>query len=116
MNRVSSKVVARLPLDALQFLGAARRVLVETRLASRINAEREIVITVQDTREQARNREIAIERLAELIARTVIVPKGRLKTRPSRTAREARLGFFCTGASPGGPRPPHSISATRGHR
>ena len=67
MNKVSSKVIARLPLDALHFLGAARRALVESRLANRITRGREIVITVQDTREQARNREIAIERLAELI-------------------------------------------------
>jgi len=91
VNKVSSKVVARLSLDALQFLGAARLALVESRLANRITADGEIVLSVQDTREQARNREIAIERLAELIARAVIVQKGRVKTRPSRASREARL-------------------------
>lgn len=91
VNKVSSKVIARLPLDALAFLGRARRALVELRLANRISADREIVVSVQDTREQARNREIAIERLAELIARAAVVPKWRVKTRPSRGAREARL-------------------------
>jgi ribosome-associated protein len=91
VNKVSSKVIARLPLNALAFLGRARRALVELRLANRISADREIVVSVQDTREQARNREIAIDRLAELIARASVVPKGRVKTRPSRGAREARL-------------------------
>jgi ribosome-associated protein len=91
VNKVSSKVIARLPLDALASLGGARRALVEARLAHRITADREIVVSVQDTREQARNREIAIERLAELIARATVVPKGRVKTRPSRASREARL-------------------------
>ena len=91
VNKVSSKVIARLPLDALAFLGEARRALIELRLANRISADREIVVSVQDTREQARNREIAIERLAELIARAAVLPRGRVKTRPSRAAREARL-------------------------
>jgi ribosome-associated protein len=91
VNKVSSKVIARLPLDALAFLGVARLALVKLRLANRISADQEIVLSVQDTREQARNREIAIQRLAELVARASVVPKGRVKTRPSRGAREARL-------------------------
>jgi ribosome-associated protein len=91
VNKVSSKVIVRLSLDALQFLGVARRALVESRLANRITAEREIVLTVQDTRDQGRNRQIAVERLSELIARATVVQKGRVKTRPSRGAKEARL-------------------------
>ena len=91
VNKVSSKVVARLSLDALQFLGGVKRALVESRLSNRITTDGEIVLTVQDTRDQARNREIAIERLAELIARAMVVQKGRVRTRPSRAAREARL-------------------------
>jgi ribosome-associated protein len=91
VNKVSSKVTVRLPLDALSFLGGARRALVELRLANRISADRQIVVSVQDTREQSRNREIAVERLADLISRASVVPRGRVKTRPSRGAREARL-------------------------
>jgi ribosome-associated protein len=91
VNKVATKVIARLPLAALDFLGAERRRMVETRLSARINAEGEIVVTVQDTREQARNREIAVERLAQLIRESSTVPKRRVKTRPSRGAREARL-------------------------
>jgi ribosome-associated protein len=91
VNKVSSKVVARLSLDALKFLGDAPRAQVEFRLANRITTDGEIVLTVQDTRDQARNREIAIQRMAELIARAIVVRKGRVRTRPSRAAREARL-------------------------
>ena len=91
VNKVSSKVIARLPLDALDFLDGARRALLETRLAPRISADRQIVLAVQDTREQSQNREIAIERLAALISSASVVPKGRVKTRPTRAAREARL-------------------------
>ena len=91
VNKVSSKVIARLPLDALDFLDGARRALVEARLAPRISSDRHIVLAVQDTREQSRNREIAIERLATLLSGAAVVPKGRVKTRPTRAAREARL-------------------------
>ena len=91
VNKVSTKVVARLPLDALDGLDGARRALVESRLANRISADGEIVISVQETREQTRNREIAIERLADLIAQASVVPKSRGKTRPTRASREARL-------------------------
>jgi ribosome-associated protein len=91
VNKVSSKATVRLSLDALAFLGSSRRALVVTRLVNRITADGEIVLSVQDTREQARNREIAIGRLSELIARATVVQKGRVKTRPSRAAREARL-------------------------
>jgi ribosome-associated protein len=91
VNKVSSKVVARLPLDALDVLDGARRALVESRLANRISADGHLVIAVQDTREQSRNREIAIDRLADLIAKAALVPKSRRRTRPTRSAREARL-------------------------
>ncbi len=91
VNKVASKVVARLPLEALEDLDGARRALIESRLANRISADRHIVLMVQDTREQSRNREIAIERLADLISKAALVPRSRGKTRPSRASREARL-------------------------
>ncbi len=91
VNKVASTVVARLPLNALDVMEGSRRALVESRLANRISADGHIVISVQDTREQSRNREIAIERLADLITRAALVPKARSATRPSRASREARL-------------------------
>jgi ribosome-associated protein len=91
VNKVATKAVARLPLGELAFLTGEARRRVEARLASRITAEGEIVVAVQDTREQSRNREIAVERMAELIAEAMRVPKKRRKTRPSAGSREARL-------------------------
>ena len=91
VNKVASKVIARLPLSKMTFLPPESRAMVEMRLANRINAEREIVVAVQDTREQARNREIAVQRISELIAVAMRRPKKRVRTRPSRGAREARI-------------------------
>jgi ribosome-associated protein len=50
-----------------------------------------IVIKSQESRSQARNKEIALERLAELIESAMIVPKRRVKTRPSKRVRKKRV-------------------------
>ena len=91
VNKVASKAVARLAVADLGFLPESDRHRVETRLANRVTSEGDIMVAVQDTREQARNREIAVARMAELIAKDMVKPKSRVKTRPSRAAREARL-------------------------
>jgi ribosome-associated protein len=45
----------------------------------------------QDERSQARNREMALERLAAKLAAALRVPKRRTPTRPSQAAKERRL-------------------------
>ncbi len=91
VNKVSSKVVARLRLDAPGLIPAARVAEAAARLGARVNERGELVVMVQDTREQSRNREIAIERMAALLAGALRRPKRRKATRPSRGSREARL-------------------------
>ena len=51
-----------------------------------------VVVAVQDSSSQHRNREIAFERLIEKLKRLNHVPKKRVPTKPSRAARERRLG------------------------
>lgn len=50
-----------------------------------------IVILVQDSRSQARNREIARDRLRDLIAKACIRPKRRIPTRPTAGSQRRRL-------------------------
>ena len=45
----------------------------------------------QDARSQARNRQLALERLAEKIAAGLAVPRRRRPTGPTRASRERRL-------------------------
>jgi ribosome-associated protein len=45
----------------------------------------------QDARGQARNRELALRRLAEKIAAGLATPRRRRPTRPTRASRERRL-------------------------
>ncbi|MCF3973273.1 alternative ribosome rescue aminoacyl-tRNA hydrolase ArfB [Paracoccus salsus] len=50
-----------------------------------------VLIVVQETRSQARNREIARDRLAELIRKATVAPKRRIATRPTLGSKKRRL-------------------------
>jgi ribosome-associated protein len=50
-----------------------------------------ITAVSQEARGQARNRELALERLAERIRSGLAVPRARRPTKPTRAARERRL-------------------------
>jgi ribosome-associated protein len=59
------------------------------RLAARYG--KRITAVAQDARSQARNRELALERLREKLAAGLAVPRKRRPTRPTKAARERRL-------------------------
>jgi len=50
-----------------------------------------VTAVAQEARGQARNRELALERLAAKLAAALVVPRRRRATKPSRAARERRL-------------------------
>jgi ribosome-associated protein len=50
-----------------------------------------VVAIAQDGRSQARNRELALARLSERLARALAAPKRRRPTRPTAASRERRL-------------------------
>lgn len=67
------------------------RARVLARLAARLDAEGRVRVVASDTRSQRQNRELAEQRLAELVRRALAVPKARKKTRPTRASQERRL-------------------------
>ncbi len=50
-----------------------------------------LVAVAQDERSQTRNRELALRRLAERLARALAVPASAVATRPTAASRERRL-------------------------
>jgi ribosome-associated protein len=61
------------------------------RLSRRLDGEGRLRVVASESRSQLRNREAATERLRELVAFALAVPKPRKRTRPSRAAKAARL-------------------------
>ena len=91
VNKVASKVELRWAPTASAALSDADRERVLSKLASRLTAAGDIVVTSERTRDQSRNREDARVKLAELVREALVRPKPRLETRPTRAARERRL-------------------------
>lgn len=50
-----------------------------------------IIIRAEDTRSQARNRDIAQDRLAEMIRRALVAPKRRIATKPTLGSKKRRM-------------------------
>ncbi len=84
-NVTASRVEASFDVLASTALSETQR----RRLLARAGAR--VVAVAQDERSQARNRELALTRLAERIAQGLIVPKRRRATKPTAASRERRL-------------------------
>jgi len=91
VNKTSSRVQLSWDVGASTALDDAQRERILRKLASRLTARGILTVNVSDTRSQHRNREIAEERITELVRHALVVPKKRKATRPTRAAREARL-------------------------
>lgn len=90
VNKVATAVQIRLDVFALRLLPSVYARLKEL-AGNRWTNEGEIVITARSFRTQEANRIDARERLAELVKKAHYVPARRIKTRPSRSAKEKRL-------------------------
>jgi ribosome-associated protein len=84
-NVTASRVEASFDVLASQSLSDFQRERLLARAGPRV------VAVAQDERSQARNRELALERLAARLAAALTVPRTRRPTRPSTGAREQRL-------------------------
>jgi ribosome-associated protein len=91
VNKVSSKAVARLLLSDLSGLDREQRERLVARLGRRVTAGGELLVSAQDSRDQARNRELALKRMIALLAAALRRPRKRVRTKPSAGSREARL-------------------------
>jgi len=90
VNKVATAVQLRLDVFALR-LAPPVYARLKVLAGSRWTNEGEIVITARQYRTQEANRIDARERLAELVWRAHQKPVKRVKTKPSRAAREKRL-------------------------
>ncbi len=84
-NVTASRVEAVFDVRSSAALGEEQRNRLLARHGDRVTA------VAQESRGQARNRELALERLREKLAEALAVPKKRRPTKPGRGARERRL-------------------------
>jgi ribosome-associated protein len=90
VNKVATAVQMRLDVFALRLDPRVYERL-KGLAGSRWTKEGEIVITAREHRSREANREEARARLAELVGKAHEIPARRVKTRPSRAAKEKRM-------------------------
>lgn len=91
VNKVSTKVSLRFEADRSPNLSAAVKTRLKKIAGTKWTVDGAIIIQCDETRSQIRNREIAQDRLKDLIKKALVVPKRRRPTKPSRGAIERRL-------------------------
>ncbi len=91
VNKVSTAVELRFEAERSPALTAAVKKRLRRIAGRRWTQDGAIVLFVQDTRSQLQNREIARERLVEMIEKALVAPKRRIATRPTRGSVRRRL-------------------------
>ena len=84
-NTAETRVEAVFDVEASASLSSAQKRRVVARAGPVLRA------VAQDERSQARNRELAVERLVEKLAAALRVERRRVPTRPTRVSKERRL-------------------------
>jgi ribosome-associated protein len=91
VNKVATAVELRFEAERSPNLPPAVKARLRRIAGRRWNKDGAIVLQVDDTRSQARNREIARERLAEMIRQATVAPKPRRPTKPTLGSQRRRI-------------------------
>lgn len=91
VNKVSTAVELRFEAERSPHLSAAVKTRLKKLAGRRWTLDGTLVLQVEDTRSQAQNRDIARERLAELIRAALEAPKRRIATKPTLGSQRRRI-------------------------
>jgi ribosome-associated protein len=91
VNKLATKVELRWNIDTSAAFSPEEKGKIKEALKNRVNKLGELVITSQEERAQAQNRERAMEVLQTLVAQALIPEKERVPTKPTKGSKERRL-------------------------
>jgi ribosome-associated protein len=91
VHKVATAAELRFDVTGSPSLPEAVRARLLALAGSRVTQDGELLITARRFRSQERNRQDAIDRLIALIQKAAEAPKPRVKTKPSRAAKQRRM-------------------------
>ena len=91
VNKVNTKVEIRLNIAGSLILSDEEKLILLNKLANKINANAELIITSQSERTQLANKEAAIHKLNRMISNALKVKKKRRPTKVPKVSKEKRL-------------------------
>ena len=91
VNKVETSVTVLWKVEDSMVFTESEKERILFKLKNKINAEGILQTTVSESRTQLQNKKIATEKIQELVNKSLIVPKKRIATKPSRAKVEKRL-------------------------
>ena len=91
VNKVETSVTVIWKVEDSTVFTESEKERILLKLKNKINAEGILQTTVSESRTQLQNKKNAIEKIQELVNKSLIVPKKRIATKPSRAKVEKRL-------------------------
>jgi ribosome-associated protein len=91
VNKVATAIHLRFDIRNSAALSESQKTRLLSANDRRINSEGVLVIKSQRFRSQDRNRQAALQRLAEILQKAMQKPKKRIPTRPGKKAKQKRL-------------------------
>lgn len=91
VNKVETAVELRFEAERSPHLPGPVKTRLKRLAGRRWTTDGAIVIRAEETRSQARNRQLARERLVELIRQALVAPKRRIATKPTLGSQRRRL-------------------------
>ena len=91
VNKVETSVTVIWKVEDSTVFTESEKERILLKLKNKINAEGILQTTVSESRTQLQNKKIAIEKIQELVNKSLIVPKKRIATKPSRAKVEKRI-------------------------
>lgn len=90
-NKVSSKVELSFHIEASAGLTERQKKRVLLKLGNKLSKEGLLILQCDESRSQHKNKELVIKRFFKLLEKSLVVPKARKKSRPTRSSIEKRL-------------------------
>ena len=91
VNKVSSKIELTFDLENSSELSDEQKEMLNKNLATKLTKENKLILFCDESRSQHKNKEIVIKRFLDLIAKSLIHPKKRKATKPSKASIQKRL-------------------------
>lgn len=91
VNKVSSKVVLTFDLRNSQSLTDEEKLLLETKIASRLTSDTILILNCDEDRSQLKNKAIVTKRFLDIITAGLVIPKIRKATKIPKSVIRKRI-------------------------
>ncbi|MDV7186942.1 alternative ribosome rescue aminoacyl-tRNA hydrolase ArfB [Lutibacter sp. TH_r2] len=91
VNKVFSKIELFYNIEDSNGLSSEEKELLLKKLANKLSKDNTLILTCSESRSQHKNKELAIKKLFKLLKKSLIQPKKRKATKPSKSSIRKRL-------------------------